>query len=126
MRLDMTQEIALLLTLSLELPVVAALVLGLRWCPRSRWPWLLLLAAATSLITHPFAWHGIPELRASIPSYWARTALVEGLVVVAEGLLYMHFLPLSVRRGMATALLANGVSWGLGLLLQVGWHHGWL
>lgn len=113
-----TQPQALALSIAIELPVVLGLALGLRWIPRARLRRLLLVGVAATLLTHPFAWHGLPGLREVLPLFWARALLVEGLVAVVEGLLYARLLGLRLARGQALGWAANATSFGLGLLLM--------
>ena len=113
----MSQAVALLLSVLLELPVVFALVLLLRWVPRAQLGRLALVGAAVTLLTHPFAWHGFPFLREAIPSYWPRAFVIEGGVAVVEGLLYAWLMRLPVWKGQVLGWAANGFSYGLGLVI---------
>lgn len=97
----------------LEVPLALGLARARRW-PVST-ARLLAVAVASSLLTHPFAWHGMSALAPHLPR-GARYLLVEGLVALAEGALYARLVPLSWRRGLLLGLFANGFSFGLGLL----------
>jgi hypothetical protein len=111
-----TQAEALGLTLLFEVPL--ALLLAARWRP----PWgrLLLVACATSLLTHPFAWNGIRHLD-SLP-FWARAALFESAVALVEGVMYARLVPLGWKRGLLVGAVVNAFSFGLGLVLsRAGW-----
>jgi hypothetical protein len=70
-----------------------------------------LRAFAASAITHPIAW--VVHQRWSAP--WAvRTAAVEAFAVLVEAAWFGA--AYGVRRGITWSLLANAVSFGLGLL----------
>lgn len=113
----MTQGLALFLSILLELPIALGLVAALRWLERPAWPRLLLVGAAATLLTHPFAWNGFGWLRPTLPDYWARAVIIEGSVAVVEGLLYARLADLGLRRGLITGFAANGFSFGVGLLI---------
>ncbi|MCB9780612.1 MAG: hypothetical protein H6742_18740 [Alphaproteobacteria bacterium] len=114
----MTQLQALGLTLLFELPVVA--LLCARWKPD--WARLMVVAAAASLVTHPFAWHGIRALQAATGSFAVAAAVGEPLVALVEGLLYAKVAGLGWRRGLFVGAAANAFSFGLGLVLsRAGW-----
>ena len=109
----MEQLSALLLTLLVELPL--AVLLARRWqAPAAR---VALCAVAASLCTHAPAWYLIREaLPPLLPGFWSRALPVEGVLTVAEGLLYAWLVPLSLRRGLGMSVLANGASFAVGLL----------
>lgn len=113
----MTQATALALTLAIELPLVLLLAALLRWHPS--WPRLVLVALASSLLTHPFAWNGIRTLQPYAP-FWLRAGTIELLVALVEGAMYSRLVPLGWRRGMLAGLLVNAGSFGLGLLISRG------
>ena len=112
----MTQLDALLATLIIETAVALPLLLALGWVPRSRWWRPVPVILAASLLTHPFAWTLIVELRWAA-DYWARAIPVELALTVAEGLLYAWLLPLKRGQGLLLSLAANGASFGLGFVL---------
>lgn len=107
----MTQAVALLLTLLIETAVVIGLAVGARWRPLPRW---IACAVCASLITHPFAWwaHGMLPL-----PLWPRALLIEAAVVLVEAALYRALVPAPLPRALAVALIANGASFGIGVLL---------
>lgn len=68
-------------------------------------------AFAASAITHPIVW--IVHLRWSAP-WELRTAAVEVFAVVVEAIWFGFVY--GARRGLLWSLIANGVSFGLGLV----------
>ena len=88
---------AFLLTLAVELPLLALLA------PVERRRRTVLDGAAANLLTHPLAWYAVRELGAS---WW----LVEGCVVVAEALVYVGCTRLPAGRAWLLALFANAVT----------------
>ncbi len=110
----MSQLQALLLTLALEVPLVLLLARLGRWGVDPRR--LLAVACCTSLLTHPFAWFGLPTLAPHL-GWWPRALLVEGGIALVESLLYSALVPLSWRRGLLAGTLANAFSFGVGLVI---------
>lgn len=113
----MTQLWALILSLLIELPVV--LVLGWVLAPSGPITWRRLAAVgcAATLITHPFAWHGLTALQVWLPAYWPRALLLECAVALAEGLLFARAADLGLLRGQLISWTTNAASFGVGLLL---------
>ena len=108
----MTQFEALGLTLLVEVPVVLGLarLLGVeRHAGR-----VAGIAAAASLITHPLAWL-LAGVGGATLSFWTRAGMVETAVVAAETVVYSLALPTDWRRGFALAVVANLLSFGVGL-----------
>lgn len=113
----MDQLIALLKTLVLESLVVVPLVRGLGWAPQRSWLQLAAICCAASLLTHPFAWTLVVELRGWAPGFWWRAVPVELALTLAEGLFYAWILGLRRWQGLALSAAANGLSFGVGVLL---------
>lgn len=112
----MSQLEALAITLAVELAVVAVFAIGLRWWPRPAWSRALLVAAAASLLSHPWAWWlNTTGLRA-LP-FAERAAVIELGVVAVESIIYALAAGLPWRRAIVVAFVANAASFGLGLLL---------
>jgi len=112
----LTQTGALLISIAIETTCLIGLAHTLGWMHRrERWAWMLAGCAAT-LVTHPFAWefsvthtpHLTPE---------GKALRIEGCVVVVEAVLYFVLLRISAARAAAASLLANAVSFSIGLLL---------
>ncbi len=113
----MTQTRALLLTLALEVPLVLALVLWRRWAPPRRL-WIVVLAAVgATLLTHPLLWMLDPEILPAWPG-GLRFLLPEVAIVLLEGAVYAWPLGLGWRRGLLLSVLANVLSYGVGLLIH--------
>lgn len=107
----MTQLEALGLSIALEVPVLVLVA----WASGDRrlGRWILVGALATCL-THPIVWHGVAALRPW--PFPVRAGLLETFAVVVEGLVYRWQLDWPVGRALGLSLLANAVSFGLGLL----------
>jgi len=95
---------AFLLTVSVELPLVAALA------PRGRRRRAAADGLGANLLTHPCAWWAV--LSAGAP--WL---LVEAAVSLTETLVYRGVTGMSWPRAAATSLLANGITATIGALL---------
>lgn len=78
------------------------------------------LVIFAQIMSHPAVWFIFPELRLS----WSATVVcAESWAVLSETLFYtLVFRGLQPRRAFGVSALANGASYGLGLLLQsLGW-----
>jgi hypothetical protein len=109
----MTQFVALLLSILIEAAVAAALVAALRWGNGFR---AATAAIIGTLATHWLAWWAAPPLEALF-GYAAAAAAAETMVVLAESVVYLFVASLPYRRALATSLVANAASFGLGLAL---------
>ena len=107
----MTQTTALALTLLIEVPLALGVLAGAGKA-RGRWATVALVAAAASLVTHPLLCMA-PISTRDIPALW----LAEGLVTLVEAGIYALGLGVGPRVAVLTSVLANGASFGLGLLL---------
>lgn len=75
----------------------------------------LAIAFACSGITHPLVWFVVPSLCErwlGMRGWWSTVAVAEAFAVLAEALFLAAF---AVRTPLRWALLANGVSFTLGL-----------
>ena len=108
----MTQTTAFLLTLAIEVPLVAAAVRWMRASPPGT-AWSVASALGANAVTHPLLWLADDALRThlSLPVRWT---LLEAAVVVVEGAVYA-VAGLGARRGAALALAANAASFAAGL-----------
>ncbi|HEU4412252.1 MAG TPA: hypothetical protein VFS43_43825 [Polyangiaceae bacterium] len=103
---------AFLLTALFEVPIVLALTRASPVPARRR----LALALFAQLVTHPLVWYVFPILPGLSRSQ--TLALSELWAWLGEALFYAVALaPLRPARALGVAGLANGVSFGLGLLL---------
>lgn len=77
-------------------------------------PWI---AFAASALTHPIVWFVLPQLGLS---HWIYVGVAEGYAVIVEAVWAGRF---GVKRPLAWSVLANGLSFGIGMLLRhtVGW-----
>lgn len=105
----MNQYQALATTLGCEIPIMLLL---LRSHPALR---VLIVSAAASLITHPFAWYFAVIL--SPAEYQIGVVVIEGMVVVLEGFLYWKFIPLSFQKALLYSAIANMGSFIIGGLI---------
>ena len=107
----MDQTTALLLTLGVELPVAVVVT---RWRREhvsiAR---ILGVAAVCSLLSHPFAWAANQLLPFA---FWPRAMAIELGVVAVEAVGYAKLAPMSRLSAVVTSALANGLSFGAGLL----------
>jgi len=112
----LSQTQAMLISLGLEAPCVLGLGWARRWMPKSQLPGWFLAAIAATLVTHPFAWDfsvtHTPDLTPG-----GKAMRIEAAVVLAESLIYTLGLRISPARGFTLALVANAVSFGVGLVL---------
>jgi hypothetical protein len=109
----LTQTLALVLTLAIEVPIVVAVVAVARWAP-GRLLVVALAAALASLVTHPLLWLIDPLLVSSL-SNAVRLALLESLVTIVEAAIYAGPAGLGLRRGLVLSFVANGASLGVGV-----------
>jgi len=105
---------AFVLTQAVEMPIY---VLA---CRQRAWPRRLLVAFATSALTHPIVWFVIPDLMAQT-SYEVYFAVAEGFAVLAEALVLR--VGAKVRYALLWALGANAASVVVGELTRAlfGW-----
>jgi hypothetical protein len=113
-----TQVQALALSIGIEAPVALLLIALMRRgtdTQKDLWTRYVLIAVGVTLLTHPFAWTLNEDLAhvGMVP----RLALIEGLVVFIEGLIYGHWGKLGMLRGFAISAATNALSFGVGLFL---------
>jgi hypothetical protein len=104
-----TWRLAFVLTLLFELPVYVLLLRRRLGVART-----LAVAAALNLATHPLAWM-TTSAGASIPVVEACVWLAESLLLLAAARALRR--PLPAHEAFLTALAANALSAGVGLLL---------
>lgn len=114
----MTQLLALLISLVIELPVVLIILAMIRQLSSIKDIYnALILACLATLITHPLAWE-INQILMPYLGFSLRVGLIEIAVVIAEGVLYTFFLNLGWRIGLLLSLIANATSFLGGLLIN--------
>jgi hypothetical protein len=100
----MTIFFYLLLTLLIEMPLVVLFF-------RSQWK----LALITGVLLNLFTW---PLLHLLIYSFNLNINLLEFGVAITEGAGYLVFMRCSWKKAFAVSLLVNGLSYGIGLLVN--------
>ena len=108
------QLVGLLVSLGVEVPVAVALI-KLAGFEVPDWRRLLLVLPGVTLLTHPFAWGLNEELWQWSPVL--RLAFIELVVVFIEGLIIGHWGKVGFRAGYAVALVANALSFAVGLVV---------
>jgi len=105
---------AFVLTQAVEMPIYIVA------CRQQKWPTRILVAFATSAVTHPIVWFVIPELMAHT-SYEVYFAVAEGFAVLAEALILRA--GARVHYALLWALGANAASVVVGELTRTlfGW-----
>ena len=104
---------AFVLTLAIELPIVAMLLRRAEPDVRRR----IALAVFANLMTHPAVWYVFSQLFLIGTLEYALAA--EGWAIAAEAVFYVVAIRgLSVSRAFAVAVLANGASFAVGRLLD--------
>jgi hypothetical protein len=107
---------AFLLTLAVELPIVALLLR--RFEPS--WPRLLVLILFANLASHPAVWFVFTQL--FLMGTWSYVIAAEGWAVGTEALFYWAaFRGVSARRAVAVSLVANAASFLVGRLSVAVW-----
>ena len=110
-----SQLSALLVSLAMEVPLALVLALSLHWVVRADRGRLLVVAAGTTLLTHPVAWWTYRGLRRSLEwERWPAFALVEIGVTLAEAALYWRLARITPVRALILSLTVNAASafWG--------------
>lgn len=93
-----------LMTLLIEMPVVLL-------CFRRQWKYALLIGFLLNLFTWPL-------LHVLIFSFGINVKILELGVVVTEGLGYWILLECGWKKAFAVSFVANGLSYGIGLLIN--------
>ncbi len=108
--------LARLLSIAIEAPLAAAIVLAARWPARDGWLAAAGVAAIGTLASHPLAWDAFFPLWER-HGYWPAVAVVELGVIAFEGLLYRWILAQGWRRALILTGLCNGASVAVGLAI---------
>lgn len=112
----MTQIQATALSVLMEAPVALGLVYGLAPQLRRRLPAVVAVAAAATLVTHPFAWALSIQLTPLL-GYVPAVFVVEAAVVAVEAAFYRRFLGLGRGHALLVSTLANATSVAGGYLI---------
>lgn len=84
-------------------------------------PKTLALIGFANLASHPAVWFIIPSLRVTYPTM---VLVAESWAVLSEAVFYALVIPrLGFSRALGVSLVANGLSFGLGLIIRAvtGW-----
>lgn len=111
----MTQTQAYLLTLAIEVPIAVGLAAWRRLAP-GRLRRVALAGVAASSLTHPLLWLVDPLLWDTFDTP-ARWGLLEAAITLVEGAVYSLALGWRARTGLLVSLIANAVSFGVGVVI---------
>lgn len=117
----MTQLFALLISWSIEVPVVLMTLAKTQKFSSYRDIYTVsIVACLATLFTHPLAWESNQTL---IPymAFPLRIAAIEGCVAIAEGIVYAILFQLDWQKSFLLSLFANGSSCLIGLLIANFW-----
>lgn len=109
----MSQLTALLISIAIEMPVSA---LTMRLLNRPFYFRAAMIAATSTLVSHPFAWMANSVWLHHLP-FFERALVIEIGVVIFEAAFYYWLLPLRIRDSLLVSLLANAASFAAGLLI---------
>ena len=107
----MSWLLAFVLTLAIEVPVYT---FGLRH--RVRPARGAAVALGVNAVTHPVLWFGLSALQRTGASYWLVTLSAEVAVVLIEAALVIVAVRPGAMLAVRVSAIANGLSFGLGLL----------
>jgi hypothetical protein len=108
--------VARVLSIAIEAPLAAAIVLTLRWPARGGWPAAAGVAAVATLASHPLAWDAFFALWERL-GYWPTSVVVEFGVIGFEALLYRWILAVGWIRALILSGLCNAASFAAGLAI---------
>ncbi|MEB3215726.1 MAG: hypothetical protein VKN72_05620 [Nostocales cyanobacterium 94392] len=114
----MTQFIALLISLAIEIPIILLLTHFLQgFSSFTEFVGMFALACSTTLLTHSIAWtsNQIVILYLLSP---VRIIIIEAIVICIEGFLYSQVLNLGWRKGFYLSLIANIASYCGGIIIS--------
>ncbi|AUT01331.1 hypothetical protein CLI64_13495 [Nostoc sp. CENA543] len=112
----MTQWLALLISLVIEIPVVFFILVIMRQLSLDHIYKVLIFTCGATLFTHPLAWESNQILIPYMEFPW-RLGLIEIIVAIAEGILYKITLNLAWRQGLFISIMANTASFLGGLFI---------
>ncbi|AFY55725.1 hypothetical protein Riv7116_3255 [Rivularia sp. PCC 7116] len=113
----MTQFIALLLSLAIEIPIILLLTHYLqRFSSFVELLAMSSLACGATLLTHPLAWTSNQIIIHDL-IFPVRIIIIEAIVVFIEGFLYSQVLDLGWRKGLYLSMIANIASFCGGIIM---------
>ena len=112
----MTQPVALLIGLAIEIPLVLGLARATQKMTLKELFQLLIIVGAANFITHPIAWQS-NEILMPYFNFTTRATIIEMAAVAVEGTIYAQLSDLGWRRGMFVSLVANAASFFGGLAI---------
>jgi len=113
----MTQFIALIISLAIEIPIILLLTHFLqRFSSFVELLAMSALACGATLLTHPLAWAS-NQLIIYDFIFPIRIIIIEAIVVSVEGFLYSQVLDLGWRKGFYLSMIANIASFCGGLII---------
>ncbi len=113
----MTQFIALLISLAIEIPIILLLTHFLqRFSSSVELLAMFALACGATLLTHPLAWTS-NQIIISDFIFPLRVIIIESIVIFVEGFLYSQVLDLGWRKGLYLSMIANIASFCGGIII---------
>jgi hypothetical protein len=110
--------VARLISIAIEAPLAAAIVLVARWPARGGWLAAAGVAAVATLASHPLAWEAFLALWERW-GFWPTSFVVELGVIAFEALLYRWILAVGWPRALILSGLCNGASFAAGIAIGV-------
>ncbi len=113
----MTQFIALLVSLAIEIPIILLLIHFLqRFSSSVELLAMFALACGATLLTHPLAWTSNQVIIYNL-AFPAKIIIIEAIVIFVEGFLYAQVLDLGWKKGLYLSFIANLASYCVGLII---------
>ena len=114
----MTQFIALLISLAIEVPIVLLLAHYLkRFSSFTELVAMFALACGATLLTHPIAWTSNQIIMFYLLSP-VKVIIIEATVIFIEGFLYSQVLYFGWKKGFCVSIIANTVSYCSGVIIH--------
>ncbi|MEL6459722.1 MAG: hypothetical protein AAFQ91_15945 [Cyanobacteria bacterium J06621_15] len=113
----MTQFIALLISLAIEIPIILLLTHFLqRFSSSVELLAMFALACGATLLTHPLAWTSNQVMIYNL-AFPVRIIIIEAIVIFIEGFLYSQVLDLNWKKGLYLSFIANLASYCVGMII---------
>lgn len=113
----MTQFIALLVSLAIEIPIILLLIHFLqRFSSLVELFAMFALACGATLLTHPLAWMS-NQIMIHDLIYPVRIIIIETIVISVEGFLYSQVIDIGWRKGLYISMIANIASFCGGMII---------